>query len=248
MEVTARAFWTPKARYSRREYEDAYAPKRHDGTCAAFRCAVADGASEASFSGMWARQLVRAYCRGALDLPDLDALPTLQAEWRAHVYRRPLRWYAEEKARAGAFAALVGLELASRDSGGEWRAIALGDSCLAQVREDGVLAHFPLARAEDFSDRPGVLLSSRPERNDETLGHFRSVEGAWESGDAFFLLSDAIAHWFMERVEAGDLSWMVLRDFGTPHEPTPFATWVQELRDAKQMKNDDTTLLRVDVL
>ena len=47
-----------------------------------FGFAVADGATETSFAGLWARQLVRAYGLGCFDGGDwLDQLRREQAAW-----------------------------------------------------------------------------------------------------------------------------------------------------------------------
>ena len=67
MHVVAEAFWLPKAGNTLEEYEDAFWPRKSiDRSTSMFRCAVADGATETSFSAVWAQTLVRAYCRGHL--------------------------------------------------------------------------------------------------------------------------------------------------------------------------------------
>jgi hypothetical protein len=67
MHVVTEAFWLPKAGNTLEEYEDAFWPRKSmDRSLSMFRCAVADGATETSFSRVWAQTLVRAYCRGHL--------------------------------------------------------------------------------------------------------------------------------------------------------------------------------------
>ena len=75
-----------------------------DAQGAHFRFAVADGATESSYAGIWAKQLVRAFCKGLLDYYTIwDNLPNLQLRWsqivreRVMAQGRPLPWYAEEK-------------------------------------------------------------------------------------------------------------------------------------------------------
>jgi hypothetical protein len=67
VDAYAQAFWLPKAGNSDSEYEDAFFPrrlKRRNGR--RLRFAVADGATETSFSGVWARLLVSSFVRRAI--------------------------------------------------------------------------------------------------------------------------------------------------------------------------------------
>jgi hypothetical protein len=48
-------------------------------------------------------------------------------------------------------------------------------------------------------------------------------------------------------VEQRRKPWQVLTDFDTRDQVTDFADWVSELRRSGRMKNDDVTLLRIDV-
>src|SRR5437879_3789162 len=111
MRISAQAFWSPKAGNQESEYEDAFGPEHpiigKEGTT--FRFAVGDGATETLFSGVWAKQLVRAFCRGQLEGQGFPHhLTALRERWLKIVTRKPMPWYAEEKLRSGAFAAIVG--------------------------------------------------------------------------------------------------------------------------------------------
>ena len=121
------AFHLPKSGNSAEEYEDAFAASPEHG-----RFAVADGASESSFAGLWARLLVEGFVKEARKpWEETGWLKPLHERWAAEVNRRPLPWYAEMKRQEGAFATLLGFALRSPD---HWRAVAVGDSCLIQVR------------------------------------------------------------------------------------------------------------------
>ena len=244
----------PKAGNSADEYEDAWATTAAaETTPGIFACAVADGATETSFSGLWARLLTEAYCAGA-DTPEVlfDLLPLVQEEWRREVAAIPLPWYAEEKARRGAFAALAGLTLAAPDDdeslAGRWTALASGDSCLFQVRDDDLIGACPLTRSGDFNNRP-TLLSSDPASNAALADTLVYVGGDWRPGDTFYLLTDALACWFLTAFEAGDRPWHILAAFTAP-EADPeadFAAWIAGLRAARVLRNDDVTMLAVRV-
>ncbi|MBI4582974.1 MAG: protein phosphatase 2C domain-containing protein [Planctomycetes bacterium] len=252
MQVFAQAFWAPKAGNNDSEYEDAFWPgKPLHGEATCFRFAVADGATETSYSRIWAKQLVRYFCKSRPDAAFIgEGLRDLQQRWSTIVRKRPLPWYAEEKIRLGAFASILGVVLYDdvRCDGhhGKWEAIALGDSCLVQMRGEEVLARFPLDNSASFTNRPH-LLSSNPAHNNRVLEHLRRIEGTWQPDDAFYLMTDALACWFMREVEEGRMPWIFLRDLDTSGEVKPFPEWVEGLRIEKAIRNDDVTLLRVDI-
>jgi hypothetical protein len=254
--VLARAFRLSKAGNSADEYEDAHATGP-DGAAEldVFRCAVADGATETSFSGRWARLLAEGYCVGRFeDVPLTEALAPLQAAWHAEIDDLALPWYAEEKARQGAFAALAGLTLTGKDgAGGEWSALAAGDSCLFQVRGEELLVAFPLTVSSAFTNQP-ALLATEPARNavfatedEAATPALQHAAGDWQAGDAFYLLTDALACWLLAAHERGEQPWEALDAFGWTGVAADcaFAGWVAARRSAGDLRNDDVTLLRV---
>jgi hypothetical protein len=245
VEIYATEFWLPKHGSTEAEYEDAFgvAPDKS-------RFAVADGATEASFSGIWAKQLVRAFTSRKLSSPlSTEELNPLRTKWQTIVHRHPLPWYAEEKASSGAFAAFVGLELMEKSPEGEerkWRASAAGDTCLVQVRGNAILEAFPYADSSHFNNRPDLLCSS-PAFNGNATTPVSHRTGAWGCEDVFFLMTDALACWFFKEAEQGGQPWNALRDLDTDAQVS-FEHFVKDLRATGRMKNDDVTLVRVDIL
>jgi hypothetical protein len=236
----------PKRGSTETEYEDAFGVAEDR-----FRFAVADGATEASFSGVWAKQLVRAFINRKLSVPiAFEELKPLQSRWGTIVHRNPLPWYAEEKASSGAFAAFVGLEFLREDSQPEakrvWRATAAGDSCLVQVRGDEIVGAFPLADSSSFSSRPN-LLSSTPALNGNGSELISNSNGLWGCEDVFFLMTDALACWFFKEHEQGNKPWDLLRDLDTQGNIS-FEDFIAVLRAEGRMKNDDVTLVRIDII
>ena len=131
------AFSCQKAGNARTEYEDAWAIRGSDSPTRC-RVAVADGATESSFSALWAALLVESFVRGRSNGPDFfDDLGAVRRLWWRKIRKRSLPWYAAEKARKGAYAAFVGLSINAVNRA--WRAVAIGDCCLFQVSE-GVLS------------------------------------------------------------------------------------------------------------
>ena len=240
------SFYTQKAGNAAIEYEDAFwtpaptARLREESV----RIAIADGATDAIYSGLWARLLVKAYGKHRMTGETAeDYLSRASQVWGRAVARRPLPWYAEEKARRGAYAALIGLEL-NRGGGGEsgsWSALACGDSCFFHLRSDAVIESFPITRSEDFSSTP-LLLGSHPRTRG--LEGMRTAAGSWQEGDCFYLMSDALASWFLGRCETGDVPWQALRDITIAKEP-PFEEWIASLRKERAIKNDDCTLIGI---
>ena len=232
------------------ECDDAHWPRDDEEFVgSSYRLAVSDGATESSFSGLWAKLLVRAYGRGEMNDPVSEGeLRRSRTLWSAHVARKRLPWYAEEKVSRGAFATLLGVEFnAGRDSGidGEWSALAVGDTCVVQVRDDEPLVCFPLTQAWEFAARPH-LLTTRADGSDDLVSHIRRHIGAWRSGDAFYVMTDALSAWFMAGIERGERPWQRFQDLETTEERMSFVDLVADLRDSHAMKNDDVTLVRVD--
>jgi hypothetical protein len=260
VEPQVQVFWTPKKGNTLEEYEDAYGCS-DDGRY----FAIADGATESSFSEIWAAVLARQFVetppsRFPPDGPLLEEwLVPLQKEWHANINWANLPWYAEEKARLGAFAALLGLRFLNpqpaqepgfmskmffmfqkaQPAGHRWQAFALGDSNMFQVRNNTLIRSFPLERAEDFNSRP-MLLGSNPARNKDIWKELRYIEGDYQDQDLFVLVTDALGKWFLDRHEAGGKPWTTLWALKTDSD---FVTFVHDLREKSQIRNDDTTLI-----
>jgi hypothetical protein len=227
------AFRLPKHGSTRAEYEDAMAWSRHQR-----RFAVADGASASAFARLWAQLLVHAYVAGQLTADSIEEdLAPLQARWSTVVAQRDLPWYAVEQARRGAFAALVGLTL---EATGEWRALAIGDCCVFHLRDGALVAAHPLSDADAFDNRP-LLLGSRPIANTRLrgAGAIVSAAGSWQPGDTFLLMSDALATTFLRQHAAGCAGEVLCFE----RTAAGFRDWVNTLRQERQLRNDDVSLL-----
>lgn len=242
MKVTTTTLWLPKRGNTEEEYEDAAAPVDPvDSTFDTFRCAVADGATETSFSGLWAKLLVDGFVAG-------EDRNKLKEKWHQQIDGKQLAWYAAEKAQSGAFAALVCLTVSESESDGrKWRAEAIGDSCLMLLRGKTFLERFPLRSAGQFNSSP-LLLSTNQTAEEASAESFCSVNGEWQSGDIFYLMSDALAHWVYQREEEHGDAAAYLESMKKQSDLEEFTKVQRELIDAESrplMRNDDVTLLRV---
>ena len=238
------AFSCQKAGNARTEYEDAWAIRGSDSPTRC-RVAVADGATESSFSALWAALLVESFVRGRSSGPDFfEGLDSIRRLWKRKIRGRPLPWYAAEKARRGAYAAFVGASLSAVNRG--WRAVAIGDCCLLHVTglpEQMELAHsFPLTRSEEFGSSP-FLVGSLKKGDDDPRPHVRVSEGVLGPNDVLFFASDALAAWLLRRAEKGEPAWQAIGPMGIRTQED-FETVVAQARE-DGTRNDDMTLLRL---
>jgi hypothetical protein len=245
------------------------------------RFAVADGATEAIFSRRWAELLVQSYVSRDPRTPAAlrKLVESCGQQWTEEVAARRLRWSQQNKILEGSLATFVGLSLMRTETrdhqGGRWTALAVGDSCLFQVRDNELIAAFPLEGSRLFGYQP-MLLSTIAARNKGIWEQSDKVwrTGLWVEGDQFFLMSDALAKWFLQEVEAERAPWYRFRQFsGWPERGQPmtspvpgtnatqpvhgnatlqvtgaaFAAWVDEQRNARVVANDDITLLIVTI-
>ena len=239
LNLTWHAFGVPKAGNAAEEYEDAVA-----GAPALGRFAVADGASESSFAAAWARLLAEGFVAAEKPWRFLDWVPPLRQRWAEQVDNLVLPWFAEMKREEGAFATLLGVAFRpSRDrQPGTWRALAVGDCCLFRTRHDRLLMALPISASTDFSNRP-QLLGSRPTAPQLPP---RQFSGRWWPGDRFLLMSDALAQWFLERIEKkadplGEIAGLL----SGPAPRAAFPDWVEKRR-RQGLRNDDVTLAVID--
>lgn len=256
MRAVVASFWLPRAGSRVEEYEDAFYPKRTGARAAKrMRFAVADGASESLLSGMWADLLVRTWCRSKRRLAP-EVIATAMSGWQVQLAGylagrerddRPIQWFEEPGLAKGAHATLVGVELSTTSSdAGRWTAVAMGDSCVFHVRNGELLTSFPIKDSAEFSTGP-KLMPTRPHLLGRALANLEQAQGEWRSGDLFFLATDALAAWFLTESEKGRAPWAAFSLFDSD-TPELFAAWVGEQRGLRQLRNDDVTLMRVEVV
>jgi hypothetical protein len=224
------SFHVPKAGNTLDEYEDAFAGDPQQG-----RFAIADGASESAFADAWAQIVVKAF----VQTPGRWSrwLDAARQRWRAQVQERELPWYAEAKFEDGAYAAVLGIAFKN----GRWRARAVGDCCLFQMRGQRLLRSFPIEHAADFGNRPS-LLGSRSRQTAQPRARRFHATGDLHATDAVLLMTDALAQWFLQQVEEGRQPWDDLQAILTEEQ---FSSFVADLRAAKQLRNDDVTLVSI---
>ena len=249
------ALVVPKGRAA--ECEDAHAWNTR-------RAAVCDGASRAFASGRWAALLARAFLATELDGSQgeetvgegarvldgwLSESRGLWAEQTAQGADVPV--YIRGALARGSAATFVGVDtrdVSSRHPGAgpllEYRAFAVGDSCLFHLREGHPTALFPLDRPDQFDTHPS-LVPTRAEALQSLARVLRCTSGACGPHDVLLLLTDALAQWALEAAaEPGSGVWRFLEHAGEDE----FGVRVRELRAARAMKEDDVSLVRCRVV
>jgi len=234
----------PKAGSTATEYEDSFCYSRKSRIAA-----VSDGASNNFESRLWARLLTRAFVQrppaGLTQHQVLDWLDSVAAEWCAAIPWQDLTVFEEKKAALGSAATLVGLQLESSTpwaAEGTWRCLALGDSCLFQITRGQLVTKLPLAKSADFNNHP-ALLSTRRKNSELYIDRLITGSGAWRAGDIFYLMTDAIAASFLLDYEQGGSPWEKVSEL----DKRSFASFVNEKRERKLMRNDDITVVTLSI-
>ena len=242
-------FSAPKHGNAEAEWEDGAAAAPADGAGRGPRFAVADGATQGFGSARWAQQLVAGFVGDQGAGPDLT--PAALGRWASDMRDR---WRDDprlagatdlqrlKQATVGAFATFLGCEL--HDLTGprpRWAAVALGDAVLFHVRGHRVVAQFPPIAPEEFGSNPDGVPTGAGLA--DMVGRASFAAGDLADGDLLYLATDAFAQW----VAAADRRdrralWTTLA--GLDH-PEAFRALVRNRRAAREMVNDDVTLMRV---
>lgn len=230
------AFVLSKEGNTLEECEDAFGGRVLKG-----RFVIADGASESAFAGLWARILVKTFLPREGSWP--ERITRARDQWRSTVANEKLPWFLETKVEEGAFAALLAVTFFGTSEGSCFQAQATGDCCLFHTRGAKLLHAFPVTQSADFSNRPSLLCSQPWAKEFE--GDSCKFQTKWAEGDCLWLMSDALALWFLQQVESQATPWAELEAIKTAPD---FAAWIAQARQSKELRNDDVTLVRIETL
>ncbi|MFF7445562.1 MULTISPECIES: hypothetical protein [unclassified Streptomyces] len=257
MITDSRVVSMPKSQVDLSQIEDAAATLLPPaGVRSEARLVVADGSSGSAGSGWWAGRLVQALCAApgrsfhsgdALAAVASDAAlgwPSLRRDLVAHASVGPRAWLARVRTDKSPAATLLGLRLLPAppsDEGtgspdeGTWEAVAVGDSCMFQVRADLVVASECCQRRV-----PQVIRAT----SDDPVQPPTFQHGQWRDRDVFYLMTDALARWWTRRADEGTHPWLLLDEVSTTVED--FTAWVRTQRAKRALQDDDITLLRAE--
>lgn len=249
--LSTTAFTLHKEGIASARCEDAYAVDPNGR-----RVAISDGASDSFESRSWAQLLSDAFVQAPPELtPEAFStwLKGLARAWNASIDWSELAWYAEQKAReVGGLATFLGLCIDEETNGSQngsnkkWRAIAVGDACMIQVRGNKVLEKFPVSDAESFGDTPALVSTILHHQEQLVEAGLSIKKGSCEIGDLFILATDALAEWLYRVISyEGEERHLPTWDQIVKLISFDFSTLVCLLRATGALHNDDSTLVLV---
>ena len=205
--------------------------------------AVADGASTSWQAGEWALSLCEAWVRpdGAWGSDEHETrVAAVQRSFQDSGHAKEAgksRWFADEVARRGAFAAFLGISFdISAGPPVTYRALSVGDVCLLHYRNGMLVASFPITSSDELSSQPELIGSSLGRRTSPP----KESSGELELGDVLILATDGVAGYLLGGSATGD----PLRAF--THGPVnDVAGALGTARATGEMVDDDYTVVRV---
>jgi hypothetical protein len=201
--------------------------------------AVADGASSTLFSGLWAELLTNAFVSVESGDSPLPEIASLRQQWFERVTRTPLPWHQQTQLSLGAAAAFIGVVIAPS---GLWKAVSVGDCALLQVREGTCIKAFPAQHTQDIAQLPALLRTHGSLHYTDEEAEIQVAEGNLLVNDRLFLVTDALAGWFLEEMERKREPWNWLDDI---RDSQNFQRRVTQLRHLNRLKDDDKTLIHI---
>lgn len=237
--ISVKEFHRPKLGNSDDEYEDAFACNFKTK-----RFAIADGASDSIFSGLWANALVNAFSDSTLPFSgDSNFLRNIiylaRKSWYNSIDWKSLKVFVRNKALKGSFSTFLGIQIDPSGSDFHFRAIAVGDSCLFMKDGKG-LTGFPINDSTKFNITPKLIWSGYgspfPEDYNTKLPEIKYYEGKIRPGQQMLLATDAISKWILENQT---------HSFDTLCEKDDPYRYVTGMLEARELRNDDVTFCSI---
>lgn len=250
MSYEIRCFSIPKIGELERNIQDRF-ENSPDGSLVA----LADGASASLYPQKWAEILVKSFCQSVVENPIESIqrsyeewLQPSQEKWRQYYLTKlqsPNRkwWQGGSEIKNRGSATFLGLQLQNLKhfAKSQWQAVAVGDTCLFKLeQETGNLLTFPLTAAQEFKGTT-FCFESLPEYSSFPP---QFTAGWYEHGDIFLLATDALSQWLLADYEAQREDWKKMFQLQQQYD---FECFINQLRQQKLIKNDDTTLVLITV-
>ena len=164
------------------------------------------------------------------------------------ISHKKLPWYAEEKAKHGAYSTLLWLSIVNTAKFpiiGKCKALAIGDSNLIHVRNGKLLRSFPICSSEEFGNSP-ILISSNSNNNSLIHDYLKFIEFDCLPGDKLFLATDALSMYMLKKFEDNENPCTDIESIVKEDDPNQkFILWANDLRCNGKLKNDDTSLVYI---
>ena len=209
--------------------------------------AISDGATESSFSKEWSSLLVSCYKDMPFDIANLPlTINAISERWQLKTSAIELPWYAQQKLENGAFATFLGITLNLEEQ--TFESVSIGDCTLFQVRNDELIRSFPITSIEDFGNTPSLFATNSKFQTDYEKSVKYLKGEAIRSGDLLILASDALAMWLFKRLSEGEKPWLILFILlKYENYQTDFSDWIFNKIKDKEMKNDDISVILINI-
>ncbi len=252
---TVRSFQVPKAGNEPEECEDALYWDQA-------RClfAIADGATDSAFQRLWAQLLVEGFIHDAPEtFAPVDLRPWFerwlsarQREWHLSIDWDHVPWHGLNKARQiGALATFMGIYFAPDVPA--WQGIAIGDCHLfhfskAERSSEGQMGwtlYDQQPATYDFGTQPATLSSINRDHG-VMWKYLHWLSGTYHQEDVILLTTDALAHWLVTQLWSQKReAWETLLNL---EDPDAFSALIDTLRRDRQIRNDDTSMLVIQIV
>lgn len=208
--------------------------------------AISDGATESSFSKEWSDLLVSCYKDKPFDLAKLPlTINDVSETWQSITSTIDLPWYAQQKLENGAFATFLGITLNLAEQ--TFESVSIGDCTLFQVRNNELICSFPITSFEDFGNTPSLFATNSKYQTDFEKS-VKYLNGQAESGDLLIIASDALAMWFLKRLNEGERPWQnLLTLLNYEYYQTDFSNWTFNKIKENEIKNDDISVVLINI-
>lgn len=209
-------------------------------------CAVADGVTRASFSGIWSKLLTEAAINRKV-VPSTKVMSQIinscSDEWVRIVGEKDLPWFAIEKMKKGSNATLLWLSLriSQNKEFANLKALAFGDCQLMIIRNGNLSFVYPMEHSSQFDSTP-MSISTKYKTD---FSKTKRVSKKVEPGDEIIIASDAVACFLMGELEKGENPLVSLESLVKISEnfEEAFSLWISDFRKSNEIRNDDSTMI-----
>ncbi len=234
----------PKTGYRESEYEDAYALDPDSGVFA-----VTDGATESSFSNVWAKVLVNTFVENPPLFSENDRqvvknlIDRARKDWYSQIDWTSLPWFQKNKAILGSYSTFLGLQIDTSQPQKRFRCITVGDSCLFHLSGQK-MESFPFSDYRDLNYTPRLLWSGHGYpiglQKDVDVPGIEVKYGKLKDGDTLVLATDAISKWMLQH--KSEKPWQTVLE-----NEDNWDSFAGDLIADGKMKNDDLTIIFISV-
>ena len=253
-------WYLPRDQYHESEYEDGFAPDtsfRNKEMLSPSRFAVADGVTMAYFSGRWASMLTKAYVESGENFLEKTSLETMARSWEEQEQSIVQSTYypnmeiiqiLDQKIHViGGSATLNGLEINWEEK--TYTSFSIGDSLCFHIRDGKIISENPPLTCDDFGYAPKQISTNtfRYKRTSSDDWNPDYLSGAFELGDTFLLVTDAIALWLL-RPHSEYSQEDKLKDLLFISSQEEFLEYMTQERNMDRIEGDDLTVSIIRVL